>query len=138
MDGESFIGGFASGFLGRGFHIGYGLYFTTRRLIGIDVGKNGGGALGGTMAGFVEGQLMPKLSPEESEKVIAQLEQMKDFDFAKEQIRSIEVRKPSLLGSGQLVITPAQGSPVKITLRHRMAYDRMISLTQAFGPELIV
>jgi hypothetical protein len=50
-DGEVFLGGFASGFLSRGLtRIGYGIYFTTRRLIGINVGANGGGALGGAMA----------------------------------------------------------------------------------------
>jgi hypothetical protein len=37
--GEMFLGGFASGFLARGFHIGYGLYFTTNRVIGIDLGS---------------------------------------------------------------------------------------------------
>jgi len=50
---ETFLGGFAGGFLARGLtHIGYGIYFTTSRLIGIDLGANGGGALGGTLAGF--------------------------------------------------------------------------------------
>jgi hypothetical protein len=137
MDGESFIGGFASGFLARGFHIGYGVYFTTRRLIGVDLGKNGGGALGGTMAGFIEGELMPKLSAEESDRVIAKLEGMKDFDLLKEQIRRVELHKVGLLGSGHLVIVPAEGGPVKITLRHRTAYDRLVSLTQAFSPELV-
>jgi hypothetical protein len=41
--GEMLLGGFASGFLARGFHIGYGLYFTTNRVIGIDLGSEGGG-----------------------------------------------------------------------------------------------
>jgi hypothetical protein len=39
--GEMFLGGFASGFLAKGFHIGYGLYFTTNRVIGIDLGSGG-------------------------------------------------------------------------------------------------
>lgn len=137
MDGESFIGGFASGFLARGFHIGYGVYFTTRRLIGVDVGKNGGGALGGTMAGFIDGQLTPNLSQEENGRVIGMLEGMKDFDLLKEQISRLELHKVGLLGSGHLVIVPDQGEQVKITLRHRTAYDRLMTLTQKFGPELV-
>jgi len=39
-DSEMFLGGFAGGFLARGLtHIGYGIYFTTSRLIGIDLAR---------------------------------------------------------------------------------------------------
>ena len=136
-DGEAFLGGFASGFLARGLtHIGYGIYFTTSRLIGIDLGANGAGALGGTMAGFIHGELMPKLSPEESAKTITDLEQMKEFEMEKDQISRIELKNPGLLGTGHIVITPKEGKPEKITLRHRIAYDRLTTLTKAFSPEL--
>ena len=137
-DGEMFLGGFASGFLARGLtHIGYGIYFTTSRLIGIDVGANGGGALGGAMAGFIHGELMPQLSPEESVKTITDLERMKEFEMEKGQISRIQLKKPVLLGTGHIVIMPREGKPEKITLRHRIAYDRLMTLTQAFGPELV-
>jgi hypothetical protein len=133
-----FLGGFASGFLARGLtHIGYEIYFTTVRLIGIDVGANGGGTLGGTMAGFIQGELMPQLSPEESVKTITDLERMKEFEMEKSQISRIQLKKPGLLGTGHIVITPREGKPEKITLRHRIAYDRLMTLTQAFGPELV-
>ncbi len=135
---ESFLGGFASGFLARGLtHIGYGIYFTTSRLIGIDLGANGGSALGGTMAGFIHGELMPQLSPEESAKTITDLERMRDFEMEKNQISRIELKKPGLLGTGHIVITPKEGKPEKITLRHRIAYDRLMTLRQAFSPELV-
>ena len=131
------LGGFAGGFLARGLtHIGYGIYFTTSRLIGIDLGANGGGALGGTLAGFIHGELMPKLSLEESAKTITDLERMKEFEIEKDQISRIELKKPGLLGTGHIVITPKEGKPEKITLRHRIAYDRLMTLTQAFSPEL--
>lgn len=133
-----FLGGFASGFLARGLtHIGYGIYFTTRRLIGIDLGANGGGALGGTLAGFIQGELMPQLSPEESAKTITDLERMKDFEIGKDQISRIELKKPGLLRNGHIVVTPREGKPEKITLRHRIAYDRLMTLTQAFSPDLV-
>jgi hypothetical protein len=132
-----FLGGFASGFLAKGFHIGYGLYFTTNRVIAIDLGSGGGGALGGTMAGFIDGQLMPTVSLEESDRVIAQLEGMKEFDITKDQINRIQIKKPGLLGTGHITITPSNGKPVKIALRHRIAYDRIMQLTKAFSPELV-
>jgi hypothetical protein len=135
--GEMFLGGFASGFLAKGFHIGYGLYFTTTRVIGIDLGSGGGGALGGTMAGFIDGQLMPTVSAEESDRVVARLEAMKEFDIAKDQISRIEIKKPGLLSTGHITITPSNGKSVKITLRHRIAYDRIMQLTRAFSPGLV-
>ena len=135
---ETFLGGFAGGFLARGLtHIGYGIYFTTCRLIGIDLGANGGGALGGTLAGFIHGELMPLLSPEESAKTITDLERMKEFEIEKDQISRIELKKPGLLGTGHIVITPKEGKPEKITLRHRIAYDRLITLTKVFSPEVV-
>ena len=134
-----FLGGFASGFLARGLtRVGYGIYFTTTRLIGIDLGKNGGGALGGTLAGFIHGELMPQLSPEENAKTIADLERMKDFEMEKEQIAGIDLKKPGMFGTGgHIVITPREGRPEKITLRHRIAYDRLLTLTRAFRPEIV-
>ena len=134
--GETFLGGFAGGFLEKGFHVGYGLYFTTTRLIGIDLGSHGGGALGGTLAGFIKGELMPNLSPEESAKVIEDLDRIKEFDIAKDQIRRIELKKPGL-GVGHVTITPDQGDSITIKLRHRTAYDRLMQLTQAFSPEVV-
>ncbi len=59
------------------------------------------------------------------------LEKMKDFEYSKEQIKGIELHKVGLLGSGHLVIDPIEGGSVKITVRHRTAYDRLVSLTQA-------
>ena len=133
---ETFIGGFAGGFLEKGFHIGYGIYFTTARVIGIDLGSQGGGALGGTLAGFIHGELMPRLSREDSDRTIALLEGMKDFDIDRDQIRQIDLKRPGL-GSGHMTITPISGGPITIKLRHRTAFDRLVQLTQAFSPELV-
>jgi hypothetical protein len=133
---ETFIGGFAGGFLEKGFHIGYGLYFTTERVIGIDLGSHGGGALGGMLAGFIHGELMPHLPPEESDRTIAMLDGMKDFDLGRDAIRAIDLKRPGL-GSGHMTITPTSGDPITIKLRHRTAYDRLVQLTQVFGPQLV-
>ena len=96
MSGEFFVGGFAGGFLARSLRIGYGIYFTTNQVIGVDLSKGPAGFLGGSMAGYVDGQLMPKLPPEESEKVITELDRAKEFEMAKDQIASIEIKKPGL------------------------------------------
>src|SRR2546426_9206582 len=105
-----FLGGFASGFLAKGFHIGYGLYFTTNRVIGIDLGSGGGGALGRTLVGFIDGQLMPTVSPEVTDKVIGQLEGMKEVDITRDQISRIDNKNPALLDSRHITITPTNGN----------------------------
>ena len=87
--------------------------------------------------GFIHGELMPQLSPEESAKTITDLERMRDFELEKNQIIRIELKKPGLLGTGHIVITPKEGKPEKINLRHGIAYDRLMTLTQAFSPELV-
>ena len=142
MSGETFIGGFMSGFLARGFlgfQVGYGLYFTTARLFGVDPGGHGGSQLTGTMAGYIEGELMPKLSADENARVIAELDRVKDFDLAKEQIRQIELKSPGSfgIGFGHIKVVPQQGGSRRIVLRSRIAYDRLVQLTQAFSLELL-
>ena len=131
-----------SGFLARGFlgfQVGYGLYFTTARLFGVDPGRHGGSELTGTMAGYIEGELMPKLSADENAKVIAELDRVKDFDLAKEQIRQIELKSPGSfgIGFGHIKVVPQQGGSRRIVLRNRIAYDRLVQLTRAFSLELL-
>jgi len=139
---ETFVGGFMSGFLSRGLlgsRVGYGLYFTTVRVFGVDPGAHGGSALTGAMAGYIEGQLMPSLSDDENARVIGELERVKDFELAKEQIQAIELKKPGRLriGFGRVSIVPINGKTLSIQLRHPIAYDRLVQLTQAFSPDLV-
>ena len=131
-----------SGFLSRGFlgaRVGYGLYFTTARLIGVDPGSHGGSELAGTMAGYIEGKLMPSLPDDENAKLIAELDRVKDFAVAKDQIKLIELKNagPWGVGFGRIKIVPLGGSSRSIQLRSRIAYDRLVQLTQAFSPELV-
>jgi hypothetical protein len=140
--GETFIGGFMSGLLSRGFlgmRVGYGMYFTTARLFGVDPGRHGGSQLTGTMAGYIEGELMPALSADDNAKVIAELDRVKDFDVAKDQIKMIEVKNAGSwgYGLGRIMIVPVSGRSISIQLRNRVAYDRLVQLTQAFSPDLV-
>jgi hypothetical protein len=142
VSGETFIGGFMSGFLARGFlglQVGYGLYFTTARVFGVDPGRHGGSELTGTMAGYIEGELTPKLSEDENARVIAELDRVKDFDLAKDQVKQIELKSPGSfgIGLGHVRIVSQQGGSRRIVLRNRIAYDRLVELTQAFSPELL-
>jgi hypothetical protein len=139
---ETFIGGFMSGFLSRGFlgaRVGYGLYFTTSRLIGVDPGSHGGSELTGTMAGYIQNELMPSLTEDQNAKVIEELDRVKDFELAKDQIKQIELKNAGSfgVGFGRIKLVPLSGSPRSIQLRSRIAYDRLLQLTKAFSPEIV-
>ena len=143
MNGEeTFIGGFMSGLLSRGFlgtRVGYGFYFTTARIFGVDPGAHGGSELTGTIAGYIDGQLMPSLSAAENVRLIGELERVKDFELAKDQVKRIELKKPGSygIGFGRITVVPDTGRSISIQLRHRVAYDRLMQLTKAFSPELV-
>jgi hypothetical protein len=131
-----------SGLLSRGFlgmRVGYGLYFTTARLVGVDPGAHGGSLLTGAMAGYVQGELMPKLSDDENAKVIAELDRVKDFEVVRDQIKEIELKNAGAMGFGfgRITVVPVTGSSRRIQLRSRIAYDRLVQLTQAFSPGLL-
>ncbi len=137
-EGEEFIGGFAGGFLAKGASTGYGIYATTRRIIGVNVVKVGARPfLGGGMAGLVKGELLPKLAPAESAAVIAELDEKKDFDVRRDQVSRIEVKAPGLFGSGHLLISTMAGEEARIRLLHKVAFERLRDLMQAFDPDVV-
>ncbi len=135
--GEEFVGGFAGGFLAKGSSVGYGIYATTSRLIGVNVVKVGPRTfLGGVMAGLVHGELLPKLAPADSAAVIAELDEKKDFDVRKDQISGIELKSPGLFGSGHLVISTTAGEGARIRLLHKVAFERLRDLMEVFHPDV--
>ncbi len=137
-EGEEFIGGFAGGFLAKGASTGYGIYATTRRIIGVNVVKVGTRPfLGGGMAGLVKGELLPKLAPAESAGVIAELDEKKDFDIRKDQVSRIELKGPGLFGSGHLVISTMAGEEARIRLLHKVAFERMRDVMRVFDPDVL-
>ncbi len=133
---ETFIGGFTSGFLARGFlgtRVGYGLYFTSVRLFGVDPANFSGGSLGGSTGGLIEGQLMPILNPEQTLVAIAELERAKDFELARADIKTIEIKQPGWLGLGRMTINTNDGKTITLVLRNRIAYQRLGQLILAQG-----
>ncbi len=134
LDGEQFLGGFGSGFLARGFVPGYGVYATNLRIFGV---RDPTTVSGGHLAGLVEGELMPKLSAEENVKVIDSLDAKKEFDVPKDQISSIELKRPGLLGTGHMAIFPKRGGELKISIRHRIGFERLRDVMQVFYPEAL-
>ena len=137
-DDEEFVGGFAGGFLARQYIPGYGVYATTRRVIGVALTSTPARQfLGGALAGFVQGELMPKLSPDDSNRIIQELDQKKEFALHKEEISQIEIKKPRLLSTGRMIITSKAGEKTHISLRYRVAFERLRDLMKTFYPEVV-
>ncbi len=135
---EEFLGGFAGGFLARAGVIGYGIYATTKRVFVVNLRKTDPRHfLGGAMAGFVQGQLMPKLSTDESDRVIQELEGKKELDVDKGQIARIDLKSLGLFTKGDIVITPKTGEHIRVKLLHKIAFERLRELIQVFYPEVL-
>jgi len=137
-DDEEFVGGFAGGFLARQYIPGYGVYATTRRVIGVALTSTPARQfLGGALAGFVQGELMPKLSPDDSNRIIQELDQKKEFALHKDEISQIEIKKPGLLSTGRMIITSKAGEKTHISHRYRVAFERLRDLMKTFYPEVV-
>jgi hypothetical protein len=135
---EGFIGGFAGGLLMQGLTTAYGVYATTKRIIGVKLTQaTAPSFLGGAMAGFVQGQLMPKLSPEESVRVIRELDQKKEFDLTRDQIAKIELKNAGMIYPGHIIFTSKTGQNFKVSVRAKVAFERLRDVMLAFSPELV-
>ncbi len=127
MEGEEYLGGVVSGrMLRAGGIAGYGIYVTTQRLIGAKT-------LGGVTGAFVGS----KLSRDQNAQMIDELEQKKDFEVARESISSVEMKKPTFVHRGHMVIGTATGDPVKIIIADGGDYKRLLELMQSFRPEAL-
>jgi DNA-binding Lrp family transcriptional regulator len=139
LEGEEYVGGIASGrMLKAGGIAGYGIYVTTRRIIGAKSRKAlwkglAGAALGGVTGAFVGS----KLSRDQNAQMIDEIEQKKDFEVVKENISRVEMKKPSFVHRGHMVISTTTGDPVKIILADGGDYKRLLELMQSFRPDAL-
>lgn len=133
MKDEVFIGGVESSKLGKGMLWGYGMYVTSRRLIGVrKLAK-------AAMAGLLRDYGGWVTSEEKSDVLIKELEGMKkDFEIFKEDISQVEMKKPSALwGGGYLKIIPEAGGEIKIKIGPGKDFERLKAIFEKFKPEVL-
>jgi predicted amidophosphoribosyltransferase len=149
--GESVIGGYTSTDIGRqGVGIGYGVYITDRRVIGIKKGmltKAAGGAvagavIGGLIGGRIGAQvgsrvLGGKMSTTDSKQLLGDLDKNKDFEAYKQDISFIELKSPGFVGSGHMIIVMKSGSQIPLMLRTQDIHEKLKKLLQTFYPEAL-
>ncbi len=79
-----------------------------------------------------------KLPPEESAKKIRELDESKDFDIYKDQISSLELKKPGVFSRGHLLITPKSGRSIEVEISPGgRDYEIVRGLTKTFYPEVV-
>ncbi len=135
---ELYLGGFESGRLKKGWVAGYGIYATDKRIIGVKSRKALGKALlGAAVGGTIGAYVGMKLSKDQSVKMIQELEERKDTEVAKENVSSLELKKPSIWRRGHIVITPLTGEAVKITIAQKKDYEQLLELMKSFHPTAV-
>ncbi len=135
---ERYLGGFVSPNLhlrGRGVSsMGYGVYVTDRRIIGVN-SKRGLLAAFAAVGGVTGIAFAVAGSTDESAKAIAELEAKKDFDVPKADVSGLEVRRPHGLTVGYLDITRTSGERIRITIADKPEFESIRGLMQAFYAE---
>jgi len=108
--GEELIAGFMSSNIARGTLRGYGIYVTTDRIIGVKGGwkekwgvalgavlfSAGGAVFGPVLAGAgaaAGAALGEKLSSDDATKAVELLEEKKDFEVRKEELKEVRVQR---------------------------------------------
>ena len=137
MIAEDYLGGFTSGNMVRGRIRGYGLYFTTTRVIGV---KRRGRALAGALVGSAIGGAIgamvgQKLSRDEGAKMIQDLDAKKDFDLQKTDLQRIELKKPKWYKGGHVLFGPKYGDMIKVKVGTKRDFNNLKDLIGRFYPE---
>lgn len=115
--------------------MGYGIYATNRRLIGINSKKGLLQAVGGFVGGATGAAMVIAGGDEYSAKTIAQLDEKKDFEIWKEQINAIQLSRPHFPRVGSLNIVLITGESVTITIADKREFENIRGLMAVFFPE---
>jgi len=136
---EEYLGGLESGrMVQAGGIAGYWVYVTTKRIIGVKSRRALFKQLAGaTLGGMVGAALGARLSRDDSIRVISELEQKKDLEVLKESVSGIELRKPTFVHRGHIVVSTLSGDPVKVIIADKGDYQRLEALMRAFRPDVV-
>jgi hypothetical protein len=150
---ESIIGGFASSDMLRpGKGIGYGLYITNKRVIGVkrpdQLTKSIAGAIAGAVVGKVLGFEAPwavssalgrALSTDESRRLIVELEKNKDFEAYKQDITLIQLKGRGIVDLGQLAIFLKGEKTTNnvVAFKSEKVYEKLKEMFQSWHPQAL-
>jgi len=149
---ELLIGGFASSDMLRPGSIGYGIYITDRRVIGVkrpdQFVKSVGGAVAGAVIGKALGYEAPwtissalgqSLSGDENTHLLVEIEAKKDFEAYKQDISLIQLKSPGLISPGQFAIflRGEKLTNIAVSLRTQTVFEKLKKMFQSSYPQVL-
>jgi hypothetical protein len=149
---EYVVGGFSSADMARPGSLGYGIYITNRRIIGVKktalFAKAVGGAITGAVMGallgfeakwFVSSALGRSLSGDENRVLLAELEKNKDIELNNQDITLIQLKETFLINPGQLAFFThgAQKTDITISLANDKVVDSLKDLLKEHFPKVL-
>jgi hypothetical protein len=133
---EQYLGGVQSSRLkkaGMTTAAGYTIYVTNRRVIGAKSRKALGKAmLGSALCGAYVGGRMGR---DHNVQMPADLD--KDFEVNRDKVTGLELKKPSFISRGHIVINQMSSDPIKIMIADKKDFRRIMELMQAFRPDAV-
>src|SRR2546425_6668253 len=132
---ERYLGGFSSPSMRKGMAKGYGIYATDRRFFGVYDRLAGPGPL---VPSRPPGHgLMRLLATKGSTALIRELERRSDLKIAREEISMVEIRKPSWLRRGHVILRDRSGKRAKIWILENRDFTRATDVFRKFCPEAL-
>jgi hypothetical protein len=149
---EYVVGGFSSADMARPGSLGYGIYITNKRVIGIKQPGQFAKAVGGAIAGAVMGAVLgfeakwtvsstlgKKLSNEENRVLLGELEKSKDIELNNQDITLIQLKETFLINPGQLAffLKGAQKTDITISLATDEVVNSLKELFKEHFPKVL-
>ena len=149
---ETVLAGISSADMARPGSLGYGIYITDRRVIGVKKPEQFTRAIGGAIAGAIIGKLIGfeapwavssalgrSLTSDENLHMISELEKNKDFEVNRRDITLVQLKEAGLINPGQLAffVGGAKTTDLAISLRTSRVVDSLNELLKAHFPKVL-
>ena len=144
---EIVLAGLSSADMARPGSLGYGIYITDRRIIGVKKPEQFAKMVGGAIAGAVIGKLIGfeapwavssalgrNLSSDENLHLLSELEKNKDFEVYIRDITLVQLKEAGIINPGQLAffVGGAKTTDIAISLRNDKVVDSLKELLKVY------
>ena len=149
---EIVLAGLSSADMARPGSLGYGIYITDRRIIGVKKPEQFAKMVGGAIAGAVIGKLIGfeapwavssalgrNLSSDENLHLLSELEKNKDFEVYIKDVTLVQLKEAGIINPGQLAffVGGAKTTDIAISLRNNKVVDSLKELLKVYFPQVL-
>jgi hypothetical protein len=151
-DKETVLAGLSSADMARPGSLGYGIYITDRRIIGVKKPEQFAKMVGGAIAGAVIGKLIGfeapwavssalgrNLSSDDNLHLLSELEKNKDFEVYIRDITLVQLKEAGIINPGQLAffVGGAKTTDIAISLRNDKVVDSLKDMLKVHFPQVL-